>query len=305
MKAFITGINGFVGRYLAKYLLEKGFEVTGIDRNSVEVKGCDVEECDILDKEKVELLIEKIKPDVIFHLAALSSVKQSFSNPEDTKKVSIEGTKNLFDAVIEANINPVILVISSLQVYGAPDKVPITEDSELRPASPYAEAKVEQEKLCKEYFKKGLKIIITRSFNHTGPEQSEEFVWPSFAKQIAEIETGKRKEIKVGNLSVKRDFSDVRDIVRAYLLAVEKCEPGETYNICSGKAYNIGEMLDILKSYSTTDIQVIVEPSRLRKIDVPLLYGNNSKFFKATGWKPEIPFEQTLKDILEYWRKRV
>lgn len=305
MKAFITGIGGFVGKYLASSLLEKGFEVSGIDRNDAGVKGCNVEECDVLDRERLAEVVGRARPDAIFHLAALSSVKQSFSNPEATKKVSVEGTKNLLNIVAAADFSPVVLVVSSLQVYGKPDRLPITEGAALRPASPYAEAKVEQEKICREYFKKGLKIIISRSFNHTGPGQSPEFVWPSFAKQIAEIEAGKGKEIRVGNLDVERDFTDVRDIVRAYLLAVQKCEPGQTYNICSGKAYNIGKMLGVLKSYSAANVEVVVDPGRLRKTDVPVLYGDNSKFCRATGWKPRIPFEKTLKDMLEYWRKNL
>jgi len=302
MKAFITGINGFVGKYLAKYLLENNFEVLGIDRNGAEIKGCKVEVCDVLDKEKLTAVVDRIKPDMIFHLAALSSVSKSFDNPETTKKVSVEGTKNLFDAVISAGISPKILVVSSLQVYGASDTLPITEETELKPTSPYAESKVEQEKLCTEYSEKGLKIIISRSFNHTGPGQSDEFAWPSFAKQIVEIEKDEISEIKVGNLDVERDFTDVRDIVKAYLLALQKGKEGEIYNICSGKAHNIGKMLDVLKSYSNAEIEVVVDPSRVRKGDAPVLYGDNSKFVKATGWKPEISFEQTLKDVLEYWR---
>jgi len=305
MKAFITGINGFVGKYLASYLLENGFEVKGIDRTTSEIVGCEVEACDILDKEKLSAVVAKIKPDLTFHLAAMSSMRMSFEKPAETMEVNVEGTKNLFDAIIAAHISPVILVISSLQIYGTPDKNPITEDFPLRPASPYAKSKVEQEKICKEYFGKGLKIIISRSFNHTGPGQIAEYVWSSFAKQIAEIEVGKRSEVKVGNLNIERDFSDVRDIVRAYLLAVQKCKAGEIYNICRGKGYNIGKMLEILKSYSTADIKIVVDPERMRKIDVPILYGNNSKFVNATGWKPEIEFEKTLKDMLEYWRKHV
>ncbi len=304
MKAFITGVSGFVGKYLAEHLLRNGFEVCGIDRKGAEIKGCKIEVCDILDKERLSAVVESAKPDAIFHLAALSSVSKSFEAAKETKRVNVEGTRNLLDAVAEAKISPVILVISSLQIYGKPDTLPIKEDAPLRPASPYAESKAEQEKLCMEYSKK-LKIIISRSFNHTGPGQSDDFVWPSFAKQIAEIEAGKRKELSVGNLDVERDFSDVRDIVKAYLLAIQKCKPGEVYNICSGKAYNIGKMLDVMKSYSTEKIEVAVDGARVRKKDVPALYGDNSKFTRATGWKPQIPFEKTLKDILEYWRKRV
>jgi GDP-4-dehydro-6-deoxy-D-mannose reductase len=305
MKALITGISGFVGKYLAECLLDKGFEVYGIDRTNSNVKGCKVESCDVLNKEKLAAIINKTRPDFIFHLAALSSVKRSFANAEATKKISIVGTKNLFEAVVSTKISPVILVVSSLQVYGSQDNLPITEDAPLRPESPYAESKVEQEKLCREYFKKGLKIIVSRSFNHTGPGQKAEFVWPSFAKQIAEIEAGKAAEMKVGNLNIERDFSDVRDIAKAYLLAVQKCIPGEIYNICSGKAYNIGKMLEVLKSYSSVEVKVSADTKRMRKVDVPVLYGDNSKFAKATGWKPEIEFEKTLKDVLEYWRKQV
>ena len=192
MKAFITGISGFAGKHLASYLLEQGYEVYGIDRNSTEINGCRVEVCDILEYGKLHGVIESSKPDVIFHLAAFSSVRKSFANADLTKKISVEGTKNLLDAVIACKISPVILVVSSLQVYGKPDKLPITESAKLRPASPYAESKVEQEKMCMDYFKTHkLKIIIVRSFNHTGPSQSAEFVWPSFAKQIAESEAGK------------------------------------------------------------------------------------------------------------------
>ena len=303
MRAFITGISGFAGKYLAQYLLENNIEVFGIDRTGSEIKDCDVRECDVLDKEKVFSIIAEVKPDYVFHLAAISSVGKSFEEPQITKKVNVKGTKNLFDGIVEAGIKPTVLVISSLQIYGKPDKVPITEDAELRPASPYAESKVEQEKLCEEYADK-FKIIISRSFNHTGPGQNADFVWPSFAKQIVEIETGKLKELHVGNLDVERDFSDIRDIAKAYILAVEKCEPG-VYNICSGKSYNIKKMLDTLISYSTAEIKVVVDETRIRKADVPVLYGDHSKFTAATGWQPKIPLEQTLKDILEYWRKNI
>lgn len=302
MKALITGISGFAGKYLAELLLEKGIDVHGVDRAGARIEGCSVEVCDLLDREKLAGIVAAVKPEYIFHLAAQSSVPRSFEKPEETMRINVEGTRNLLDAVAEARIRPMILVISSLQIYGKPDAVPITEDAELRPASPYAKSKVEQEKLCNEYAKKGLKIIISRSFNHTGPGQATEFVWSSFAKQVAEIEKGARNEIKVGNLDVERDFSDVRDIVRAYYLAVTRCRAGETYNICSGKAYNIGKMLDVLKSYAKKEIKVVVDEARVRKADVAVLYGDHSKFSKETGWEPEIPFEKTLRDILEYWR---
>ncbi len=302
MKAFITGISGFAGKYLAEYLAEKGLEVYGIDRTGAKIEGADVEVCDILDQKKLARTIAAVKPDYVFHLAAQSSVPKSFEQPEETMRINVEGTRNLLEAILSAKISPTILVISSLQIYGKPDKVPITEAAELRPKSPYAKSKVEQERLCKEYGKKGLKLIISRSFNHTGPGQTPDFVWASFGKQIAEIEKGEKGELKVGNLEVERDFSDVRDIVKAYYLAVKKGKVGETYNICSGKAYNLRKMLDVLISNSKAKLKLSTDPKLVRE-DVPVLYGDNTKFCKATGWKPEIPFEKTLKDILEYWRK--
>ena len=211
----------------------------------------------------------------------------------------------LFTCFLIVASSPKILIISSMQVYGNAEELPITEETPLKPASPYAQAKAEQEELCREYMKKGLKIIIIRSANHTGAGQTDEFVWPSFAKQIAEIEAGKRKELITGNLDVERDFMDVKDIVKAYELAARKCKQGETYNLCSGKAYNIKKMLETLKSYSEKEIKVTVDSSRVRKKDVPILYGRNDKFCNSTGWKPEIPLEQTLKELLEYWREKV
>ena len=217
----------------------------------------------------------------------------------------MEGTGNVLEAASLCRNDPIVLAVSSLQVYGKPDRVPISEAAELRPENPYGESKAEQEKVCLEYFRnRGLKVIIARSFNHTGTGQPADFVWPNFTKQIAEIEKGKRDVLRVGNLDVERDFSDVRDVVRAYELAAVKCRPGEAYNVCSGKPINIGKMLETLKSFSTTDVRVVVDRNRIRK-ESAALYGDNSKLSGETGWKPEIPFETTLRELLEYWRKRV
>ena len=305
MKALITGISGFAGRHLASRLNEKGHEVHGIDRSGGEVKGSKVYVCDILESENLGSITSRVKPDAIFHLAAFSSVRKSFSEPEPAKKINVDGTINVLDAAAECGTDPVVLAISSLQVYGSPDKVPIDETAEIRPENPYAESKAEQEKACMEYFRNGkVRVIIARSFNHTGTGQPADFVWPSFAKQIAEIEKGKRDVLKAGNLDVERDFSDVRDVVRAYELAAGKCRPGEAYNVCSGKPLNIGKMLETLKSFSTADVRVVTDPDRVRK-ESPALYGDNSKLSGETGWKPEIPFETTLRELLEYWRERV
>ena len=305
MKALITGISGFAGRHLAALLNEKGYEVHGIDRNGADVTGSAVYVCDVLDREKLRSIASRVEPEAIFHLAAFSSVEKSFSEPELARKVNVEGTGNVLEAASLCRNDPVVLAVSSLQVYGKPDRVPISEAAELRPENPYGESKAEQEKVCLEYFRnRGLKVIIARSFNHTGTGQPADFVWPNFTKQIAEIEKGKRDVLRVGNLDVERDFSDVRDVVRAYELAAVKCRPGEAYNVCSGKPINIGNMLETLKSFSTTDVRVVVDRNRIRK-ESAALYGDNSKLSGETGWKPEIPFETTLRELLEYWRKRV
>ena len=201
-----------------------------------------------------------------------------------------------------------IQIAGSSEEYGLvhPEEAPITEENPLRPLSPYAVSKVAQDMLAYQYFQSyGLKVVRTRAFNHTGPRRGDVFVTSNFAKQIAEIEAGQRPPvIHVGDLNPQRDFTDVRDIVRAYWLSLEHCSPGEVYNVASGKAYRIEEVLKILLDNSEQDIEVVEDPERLRPSDVPLLLGDNSRFCKATGWSPEIPFEQTAKDLLDYWRER-
>jgi len=296
MKALITGIDGFVGPYLKKHLLDNGFEVCGTDISS----GEDVDyEVDLLDRGAVEDLIIKIKPDFIFHLAAQSSVKLSWENPELTMKVNVEGTKNILDAVKVNVPDSRILIISSADVYGVPAKLPLREDFDLKPVSPYGKSKLEQEKVALSY---GLNVVVSRSFTHTGPGQKPIFVCSEFAKKIAEIENGGRAVINVGDITVKRDFTDVRDIVRAYLLALQKCKFNEVYNVCSGKSYQIKQILDILLGFTDKNIEIKSDASKMRKSDIKELVGDNSKFSKITGWKPEIQLEETLKDVLDYWR---
>ncbi|MBW2996338.1 GDP-mannose 4,6-dehydratase [Candidatus Woesearchaeota archaeon] len=306
MKAFITGINGFVGKHLSALLLSRGFEVHGIDLSDSFDGDSKVnyQKADLLAPEELNQLMLKIKPDYIIHLAGFSSVKKSFEQPELCRKINVTGTKNLLDAVLSAKINPKILIITSADIYGTPKSVPIPETAELNPVSPYAESRKEQEEICKQYMEK-LQIIISRSFPHIGPGQAPIFVTSDFAKQIVEIEKGKEPTIKTGNLEAKRDFTDVRDVVKAYLLALEKCKPGETYNICSGKEYSIKEILDMLLSLSQAEIKIEQDPDRMRPSDIPILQGDNSKFKEQTGWSPEIPIETTLKDILDYWRNNI
>jgi GDP-4-dehydro-6-deoxy-D-mannose reductase len=306
-KAFITGINGFVGKHLVNFLLSKEFEVFGIDisDNFEGDNRVKYYKANILDLDKLKQIIDEIKPKHIFHLAGFSSVKKSFEQPELCKKINISGTKNLLDSILEANINPKILIISSADVYGIPKSVPIPETAELNPISPYGESRKEQEELCREYMEK-LQIIISRSFPHIGPGQQPIFVASDFAKQIAEIEQGKKESIiKVGNLEAKRDFTDARDVVKAYFLVLEKGQPREIYNVCSGNTYLIKDILNILLSLAKVKITVEQDPTKMRPSDIPILQGDNSKFVNQTGWHPEIPIEKTLKDILDYWREKV
>jgi len=304
MKAFVTGVSGFVGPYLARHLAQNGFEVFGIDRNGVAVEGCAAQQCDITDYNALSVIIRKVKPDVIFHLAGQSSVERSWKEPVLTRDVNVGGTKNLFDAVVAAKISPKILLVSSAEVYGIPKSIPIREDHLLKPVSPYGESKVEQERLALDYIrKKKLQVIICRSFPHIGPGQPSKFVCSNFAEQVVNVEKGRAGFVKVGNVDVTRDFTDVRDIVRAYLLAIQKCKPGEIYNVCSGRSRTIKSILDLLISLSKSKpIKVVKDDSRMRNNDIPMLIGNPAKFRSATGWEPKIAIEQTVTDLLEYWR---
>jgi GDP-4-dehydro-6-deoxy-D-mannose reductase len=216
----------------------------------------------------------------------------------------------MLEAIQNLNLDPAIQIAGSSEEYGLvyPDEVPILETNPLRPLSPYGVSKVAADKLGFQYHRSyGMRVVITRSFNHTGPRRGEVFVTSNFAKQIVEIEKGKRDPvIKVGNLNAQRDFSDVRDIVRAYWLAVEKGEYGDCYNLCSGKPRVIKDVLDLLLQSSTSEnIKTEEDPSRMRPSDVQILHGDCSKFKKQTGWEPEIPFEKTMSDLLDYWREKL
>lgn len=266
-------------------------------------------ECDLKDAVSVRYIIREIEPDLIFHLAAQSYVPMSWKAPAQTLETNIIGEVNLFEAVKEMRTSPLIHIAGSSEEYGFvyKDEIPIKETNALRPLSPYGVSKVAQDFLGYQYFRSyGLKIVRTRAFNHTGPRRGEVFATSNFAKQIAEIEKGKREPVMwVGNLDAVRDFSDVRDVVRGYFLALERGEPGEVYNISTGKGHKIKEILDILLSLSKVDLEVKRDPNRMRPSDVELLIGDHSKFTKITGWKPEIPLKKTLEDLLNFWRERV
>jgi len=315
-KSLITGITGFAGSHLAELLLKNNHEVYGTVRwrsktENIEhiKKQLKLIEADLLDAHSMQNLIRKTKPDYIFHLAAQSFVLSSWNAPAHTLNLNIIGQVNLFEAIREVGVNPVVQIACSSEEYGLvyPNEVPIKETNPLRPLSPYGVSKVAQDMLGWQCFKShGIKVIRTRAFNHTGPRRGEVFAESTFAKQIAEIEKGKKEPIiEVGNLKAKRDYTDVRDMVRAYLLSVEKGKPGEVYNICSGKAYPIKDILNLLLSMSKKKIKIKIDPQRLRPSDVEILLGDCSKFKRETGWKPKITFEKTLRDLLDYWREHV
>lgn len=314
MKALITGISGFVGSHLAEYLLATGrYDVSGTirwrSRRDAIAPLCpriQLHDCDIRDPSSIRSVIAAVRPDVIFHLAAQSYVPFSWRAPAETLSTNIIGELNLFESVRDLRLECRIQIAGSSEEYGLvlPNEIPITEDNPLRPLSPYGVSKVAQDLLAYQYFKSyGLKVIRTRAFNHTGPRRGDVFVTSNFARQIAAIEAKRQPPvIRVGNLDAVRDFTDVRDVVRAYAMVAEQGTPGEVYNIASGKGVRIREMLDMLIGLGKAKITVQTEPERMRPSDVELLIGSAEKIHRATGWRPEIPFTQTMKDLLEFWR---
>jgi GDP-mannose 4,6-dehydratase len=320
MKAFITGITGFVGSHLADFLLVQKVQVIGLTRwrspkeNILHLlDDVIIEHGDLLDFSSLYQIIKQHRPDVIFHLAAQSYVPYSFRAPATTLDVNVIGTCNLLESIRvlrDQDFDPIIHVCSSSECYGqvTEDEVPIKETNPLRPASPYAVSKVCEDMLAFQYHASwDMKIIRTRLFTHTGPRRGDVFVVSNFAKQIAEIESGKREPtILVGNLDSIRTFMDVRDAVRAYWLLIGSCPPGEVYNVGGKVTMTVGDMLNKLIQLSTRkDIEVRVDPDRLRPSDVTLQIPCTDKFHSITGWEPEIDFDTTLRDTLDYWRNWV
>ena len=317
MKVLITGITGFAGSHLAEFCLARPeVEVVGTYRwrsrreNIEHLKDLELIETDLLDAASVHKTLARTKPDFIFHLAAQSFVPTSWSAPTATINTNVGSQVNLFEAMIALGLTETrFLVVGSSEEYGLvlPGETPITEDNPLRPLSPYGVSKVAQDLLGFQYFRSyGLRTIRTRAFNHGGPRRGEVLLPSDFAKQIAEIEKGLRPPVvEVGTLDSIRDFTDVRDIVRAYWLALEKGEPGEVYNIGSGNDPTMQTILDSLLSLSDSKIQVKVVESKIRPSDVKVLISDSTKFRSATGWEPQIPLETMLADTLDYWRERV
>jgi len=320
MRTLITGICGFVGSHLADYILENypDVEIYGLKRwrspmdniRHIENK-LNLYDGDLHDLSSMLSMIEKIRPDVVFHLASQSFVPYSYAVPTDTLTTNVIGTANLLEAVRIAKIDPIIHICSSPEVYGQPDEkdIPMTEECPLRPVSPYAVGKVGEDMLGHMYYQAyGIKTIISRAFAHEGPRRGEPFAVSWFAKQIVRIEKGLQQPIvRVGNLNSVRTYMDVRDTVRAYWLLAEKGKSGEAYNIAGSETMSLSEVLNLLLSMSPVGkrAKAKMDKNLLRPIDVTLQIPDDSKFRQLTGWEPEIPFRQTLEDVLQYWRERV
>ena len=315
----ITGITGMVGSHLANHILENydNCNVGGLIRwRSPKDNINDILEKvtlfhgDLNDLSSLTNILSKFKPKKIFHLAAQSYVQDSFIMPGETLRTNVIGTSNLLEAIRISKLDPLIHICSSSEVYGQVTKkeVPITESNPLRPLSPYAVSKVGEDMIAFQYFHSfGLKIFRTRMFTHTGPRRGPVFAEGAFAKQIAEIENNTNKDgfVRVGNLDSVRTFSDVRDAVEAYWVLLEKCKPGEVYNIGGDDTMTVGQMLDILKKKSTRRIAHKVDKTLLRPSDVTLQIPDSSKFRKQTGWRPKFKVEQTMEDLLNYYRKQM
>ena len=342
MRVLITGITGFAGSHLAEYILAEHPEVAvygtyrwrsrmenleqlsahgvldviegrysaGAGQPDEARKGrVTLLHCELTDAGAVEKLIATLRPDRVFHLAAQSFVQSSFDEPAATMRINVESQLNLLEAIRRHDTTIRVHIAGSSEEYGLvhPDEVPMKETNPLRPLSPYAVSKVAPDKLAYQYSKSyGLHLVTTRGFNHTGPRRGTHFVTSTIARQIALIEAGKHEPVIYhGDLTSKRDWTDVRDMVGAYWLGLERGEAGEVYNVGRGRTWTVGEMLSMLLAHSTVKIRTQEDPARLRPSDVPILWADASKFQKATGWEPQIPFEQTLRDLLDYWRARV
>lgn len=296
MRALVTGATGFVGPHLVAHLRANGDEVVGLDDGIVEV----------CDPGAVARWLGAHRPEVVYHLAGWADVGGSWAAPQEAFRVNAEGTLNVLQAAMDTGAGRV-LVVSSADVYGIVDEadLPITERHPLRPVSPYAVSKVAADYLgLQAWLGRGLEVVRARAFNHLGPGQSDRFVAAAIASRVAANERDGGEDIPVGNLAARRDVTDVRDVVRAYRLLVDRGEPGEAYNVCSGHDVAISELAERLLAMAKHPMRLVVDPDRHRPVDVPVLRGDPAKLEQATGWTPEIPLDQTLADVLDDWRAR-
>ena len=314
VKYLITGANGFCGRHLADVLVSGNNSVYGISRNIPDAlvaqhPNVTYEQCNLIDHTSVYNMLKKIEPDCIFHLAAESSVGSSWKNPVNMMNNNVLSQINIFEAVRELELPTRIIVACSSEEYGliTESDLPVNEKCCFNPISTYAVSKISQDMLAYQYYKSyDMDIVRVRSFNLTGPGRPQTYALSSFAYQIAKIENKMCKNIiSVGNLDVTRDYTDVRDAVNGYYELALKAKPGTVYNLCSGKAYNLRELLDALISFSTIDVNVEMDNSKFRPSDLPIMLGDNTKIKTDIGWAPKIDINTTLNDLLDYWRKYV
>jgi GDP-4-dehydro-6-deoxy-D-mannose reductase len=299
MRALITGSGGFVGHHLTAHLQDAGDEVHGTDRT--------LDGLDITDAPSLLELFRRIRPEVIYHLAGASDVGGSWSTPQATFRANAEGTLNVLWAAREAQVERV-LTVGSADVYGKVDSadLPIQETLPMRPVSPYAASKASADHVALQAnLGYDQHVVRARPFNHLGPGQSDRFVAPALAGRIAANERSGEAKVKVGNLSPKRDFTDVRDVVRAYRLLVERGTAGEVYNVCSGTAIAVRSLAEVFIEMATIPMELVTDPELERPVDIPVLLGDSTRIRTDTGWAPEIPLEVTLRDLLDDQRRRL
>jgi GDP-4-dehydro-6-deoxy-D-mannose reductase len=293
MRVLVTGANGFVGRWLVAHLQTRGEEVIGLDA-----------EADVRNVEELKDAVTATAPDGICHLAAQSGVPASWSDPQTTYEVNTLGTSNVLNAALACSRPPRVLTVSSSEVYGRvrPADLPLREDHPLAPVTPYAASKAAAEMVALQaWLGSGLEVVRVRPFNHTGPGQRPDFVVPALAQQVAQAAQTGARALRTGNLEARRDLTDVRDVVRAYRDLLVGGAPGEVYNVCRGESVSIRDVAERLLALAGVDIPMEIDPERVRPVDLPELRGDFSRLEKATGWTPEIPLDQTLNDVLEYW----
>ena len=322
VRALVTGVAGFVGSHLAESLVSRGAEVfgwvvpggslenlDGIRADPARAERLRIREADIAHGEGLAEVMADIRPEQVYHLAAVSSVRRSLEDPAETFRVNTLGTRNLLEAIRRAGVRPRILVVSSAEAYGESADLPrpLQEDDPLLPVSPYGASKAAAEAVaCRYGSEAGLHVIRVRPFPHTGPRHAPQFVFPDWARQLAEAEAGRRPpRLHVGNLDVRRDLSDVRDVVAAYRLALERGEAGAVYNVCTGRVYTLREVLEALIALTRLEVEIVTEPHRVRRRDLQVLAGTSEALQARTGWRPTLPIGRTLADLLSYWREMV
>jgi GDP-4-dehydro-6-deoxy-D-mannose reductase len=317
MRALVTGITGFVGGHLTEHLTAQGDFVVGISASGRWPIGLEeigrsvlIEPFDLAGTDDPGLadLLARQRPEAIYHLAAQANPQASVADPRGTWALNLGGTLTLLEAVKASGLRPRVVIVGSGVCYGnpAPEFMPVREDCPLRPNNPYSASKAAADLLgVQHYLAHGTDVVMARPFNHAGPRQSSTYVLSVLARQVAEVEAGKKPRVEVGNLDIVRDFTDVRDVVRGYRLLATRGAPGEIYNLGSGVGTKLADALEFLRSKATVPVEIYVDPARVRPVDQPLLVADPSKLRAATGWAPAYSIEQTLTDMLDYWRAAI